>query len=163
MNLKDIERVFHFADKENRGFLQRKEIKIAYVAIFGYKPARTELDDIISNYGKHINTEHPDTVSISDLERRANVVTRNEFLSLITNRLKFADKDNEIREIFQLFDRNNKGFIDLDDFLYATKLRLKCFADFELTQFFRELDGDCDGRISYRDFQRMMRSKESCM
>ena len=163
MNQKDIERVFHFSDKENRGFLQRKELKIAYIAIFGYKPSRTELDDIMLNYGEHISTEYANTVSISDLERRKNVVTKNKFLNLITSRLRFVDKDNEIREIFQLFDRNNKGFIGLDDFLYATKSKLKCFADFELTQFFRELDGDCDGRISYRDFQRMMRSRENCV
>lgn len=153
-NVKLFERAFHFADKSEKGYLDGHAVKVAYLCIYGYKPSKQELTDLLDSYGKEIKINEKENL------KKEKVIYKQDFLNIINNRINFQDKDDEIREIFQCFDQNSKGFLDIEDFIHAYHLKFKHLNEIKAAQYFREIDTDNDGRISYRDFQLMMRSKD---
>ena len=67
------------------------------------------------------------------------------------------DTDDEIRQMFIAFDTKCQGFITLD---IAKKIFLQVapFLDsVTVEKLFREADTDRDGRVSYRDFEFIMK------
>ncbi|KAJ8044528.1 EF-hand calcium-binding domain-containing protein 11 [Holothuria leucospilota] len=68
-----------------------------------------------------------------------------------------VDKDEEIREIFRAFDRQSKGFITIEDLHHVASTVSPHLPKHRLIAAFQELDGDKDGRISFRDFEFLMK------
>ena len=143
-----IERAFDFADKDSKGYLNKQELKISFLCLFGFKPSK--FDDIFHHYGKSVNEQHSHEPIVA--------IKKDDFINLIHDRLKFVDEDDEIREIFHCFDMRCKGFIDVNDFKEAVRLKFPSFDDMKILRYFRELDGNSDGRVSYQDFCLMMKS-----
>lgn len=76
--------------------------------------------------------------------------------------LQCQDEDEDIRQTFMAFDRRGRGFLVLDDFLQAVaEAGGAAMSPAAAEEAFREIDGDGDGRVSFRDFQRMMRAEPS--
>ena len=148
METKYIERAFHYADKNGNNYLNKHELHVAYLTLFGYKPSKFELDNIFSKYGR-LNEARDDIL-----------IDKNNFLTLIFERCKFMDKYDEIREIFQSFDWKCKGFIDFDDFKRAILLKYPHMDDLKISRYFRELDTNGDDKVSFHDFVFMMENSK---
>ena len=132
---------FQNADEGRKGFLTPEDLKVAFVSLFGYKPSKHEMEDLMSREDKG----------------KSPVMTLGTFMDIASGKIEAQDFDDEIRQIFLAFDVACRGFITLDN---AKKIfeQIAPFLDSKsVEKVFREIDSDHDGRISYRDFEFMMK------
>lgn len=135
-----IFQVFFQADNGKKGYLTRKELKLAVVEIFGYKPSKYEVNEMF--------------------EKEQNIssgLSRDVFNKLMRSKLLMQDEDGEIRQTFLAFDTKCRGFIGLEDAKNIFEVVAPFVKQFDLQRLFREVDRDGDGRVSYRDFEYMMK------
>ena len=151
-DFKFVKQAFDFADVEKNGYLSMDDFKVAHIAIFGCKPSKHEMQDIIRKYGKII-----DTPSIRGIvNEHTHVIDFEQYQQVMIDRLKYTDIDDEIRETFHILDARCKGFIDFEDFKNLVHRFLPRFDLLRVRKLFDETDRDSDGRVSYRDFQILM-------
>ena len=132
--------VFSHADHGQKGYLARDELKLAIVELFGYKPSKYEVNDILS---KESNI--------------ATGISRQLFSEIMKSKLSNQDPNDEIRQSFLACDTRCRGFITFEDAVNIFKETAPFVKHFDLQRFFEEVDRDNDGRISYRDFEHMMK------
>lgn len=135
--------VFHEADDRNKGFLTREDVKVAIAELFGYKPSKYEVDQIMNNYGTRFNN----VIGLS-LEN---------YMIIMSDKLVAADEDENTRHTFMAFDTNCRGFLAVEDLQRAFSQVAPHIPNHTVQTCFRELDRDGDGRISYKDFDFMMK------
>lgn len=80
------------------------------------------------------------------------------FTSHMVERLKQKDQDELIREVFVSVDVYQRGFVTESDCLAAFKQVVPQLKDETVKELFAEIDSNGDGRVSYGDFEMMMRS-----
>ena len=59
----------------------------------------------------------------------------------------------ELRNAFMMLDFSCKGFLEIDDLYKQFSLIAPHIQSSRIADIFRELDRDCDGRVSYKDFE----------
>lgn len=139
MQQKHIFEVFSQADKGEKGYLTREELKLAIVEIFGYKPSKYEVNEMLSK--EHVSSG----------------ISRELFNNIISSKISMQGQDDEIRQTFLAFDTKCRGFVGFDDAKNIFDLTAPFIKPFDLRRMFREVDRDDDGRVSYRDFEYMMK------
>ena len=132
---------FHTADEGGKGFLNIEDLKVAIVSLFGYKPSKFEVDELMSNVDMN----------------KCHGMPLESFVAIASAKIAVQDLDDEIRQMFVAFDVKCRGFITLDN---AKKIfsRIAPFVSSDnVEKVFKEIDSDKDGRVSYRDFEFMMK------
>lgn len=142
--LQTCEQAFRFADEEGKGYLTEEDYKAAVISVFGYKPSKYEVQAV---WSKHC----PDTSA---------GLTKNAFVDLMHSRLKVQDTDDLIRQIFVSFDRQSRGFISLQDCKDAFRQIAPNMTERTIERVFSQVDSNMDGRVSYRDFELMVKYTE---
>ena len=132
--------VFSHVDHERKGYLTREELKLAIVELFGYKPSKYEVNEILSKE--------------SNLSKG---ISRELFSNIIKAKLSSQDPNDEIRQLFLACDMRCRGFINFEDVKNIFKQTAPFVKHFDLRRMFEEVDRDNDGRVSYRDFEHMMK------
>ncbi|XP_061173747.1 EF-hand calcium-binding domain-containing protein 11-like [Saccostrea echinata] len=135
--------VFHEADEGNKGFLTREDVKVAVAELFGYKPSKYEVDQVMNNYGSTCSN----VIGLS-LEN---------YMIIMSDKIVSADEDEIIRHTFMAFDTQCRGFLGVEDLQRAFSQVAPHIPNHTIQSCFRELDRDGDGRISYKDFDFMMK------
>lgn len=136
----DFERAFSFVDKDNMGMLNKHQIKMLYLALFGYQPSLFELNNLMMKMKRN----------------NQNYISKEDLWKHLEEKFHYKDKYDELREIFQSFDTNCKGFINFDDFEKAMKLKNPKIDRLKILKYFRELDTNLDDRVSFHEFVMMM-------
>lgn len=131
---------FLFADQEGKGFLSQEDYKVAVVGLFGYKPSKYEVDSVWSGAA----LTHKQGLS------------QESFIQLMLSWLSSQDWGQKIRDTFLAFDKHCQGFIRLVECKEAFQLVAPHISEDMVLRLFREVDGDMDGRVSYRDFELMV-------
>ena len=77
--------------------------------------------------------------------------------------LKMADSysEHELEEAFEILDKEKRGYISTNE---LKKLLLNLeeeLSDQEINEILREADHNCDGKVDYRQFIRMMNDANS--
>lgn len=72
---------------------------------------------------------------------------RTEFLTMMARKMKDTDSEEEIREAFKVFDRDNNGFISAAELRHVMTSIGEKLTDDEVDEMIREADQDGDGRI----------------
>jgi Ca2+-binding EF-hand superfamily protein len=134
--------LFKDTDRDNKGYLTKEDYKVAVIKLFGYKPSKFEITTTFNNNNN-------------------NNLTLQQFIDVIHPRLKEQDSSEEIRKIFMAFDRFCHGFISQEDCIAAFDKILPLMPHERVASFFHEIDGDLDGRVSYRDFDLMFKQLAS--
>ena len=160
-----IAETFHNADEGKKGFLTSEDIKVAFVSLFGYKPSKSEVEQLLTKktQGTTVSVPLPGNQPLT--KRCAEVTTHlptlgmtlQHFTEVAKIKILAEDTDGEIRQMFLAFDTMCQGFITLD---IAKKIFLQVapFLDsVTVEKLFREADTDRDGRVSYRDFEFIMK------
>ncbi|XP_078594242.1 EF-hand calcium-binding domain-containing protein 11-like [Branchiostoma floridae x Branchiostoma japonicum] len=137
-----IAAAFYEYDSGHKGYLNREDVKVATVSLFGYKPSKFEVDQVFRN-ATEVNGEH--------------VLELDPFVKVMSSKMVAQDKDEEIRQVFLAFDTHCRGFLTLDDLLRACSLVAPHIPRHRMEAAFREVDSDRDSRVSYRDFEYMMK------
>ncbi|GMN25468.1 hypothetical protein TIFTF001_000948 [Ficus carica] len=79
-----------------------------------------------------------------------------EFLNLMARKMKENEADEELREAFKVFDKDQDGYISPTELRHVMINLGERLKDEELEQMIREADLDGDGLINYEEFVRMM-------
>ena len=124
----------------SKGFLDRRDLKASFSGLFGYRPSNYELTQACSAAG------------VDD----ANSVALQDFSKLVTPKILQRDQDHERRQQFKAMDRDCSGFLTLQDLREVlVELRVQ-LSDQALADAFIEADCDRDGRVTFRDFERLL-------
>lgn len=134
----NLAKIFTFCDKDNKQYLDINDIKIAYVVVFGRKATKFELRELLQN-------EAGDNLNSTKLNFE-------EFEKLFGQICNKSDENEEIRNVFTAFDTHSRGFLTEADVTEVFRKVAPHLQEQTIKATFRELDSDNDGRISFRDF-----------
>ncbi|XP_047329758.1 calmodulin-2/4-like [Impatiens glandulifera] len=105
--------------------------------------------------------EHPTMEQIQDMINAADAdgdgaISLEDFLILMSKKTMANDIENEIREAFKVFDRDQDGFLSADDVKEVMMKYGERLTDEEAEQIIRESDHDGDGLLNFDEFVRVM-------
>ncbi|KAJ0981612.1 hypothetical protein J5N97_009867 [Dioscorea zingiberensis] len=79
-----------------------------------------------------------------------------EFLNLMAHKVKETDAEDELREAFKVFDKDQNGYISPTELRNVMMNLGEKLSDEEVEQMIKEADLDGDGQVNYEEFVRMM-------
>uniref|UniRef100_T1K1M3 EF-hand domain-containing protein n=1 Tax=Tetranychus urticae TaxID=32264 RepID=T1K1M3_TETUR len=80
---------------------------------------------------------------------RNGTIEFNEFLHMMSRKMKETDKEEELREAFRVFDRNGDGFINAAELRHVMTNLGEKLTDEEVEDMIKEADLDGDGLVNY--------------
>lgn len=137
--ISEFQEAFCLFDKDGDGCITLEELATVIQSL-GQNPIKEELQDMINEVDVNGN----------------GTIEFGEFLSLMARKIKETDAEEELKEAFKVFDKDQNGYIS------ATELRNvminlgEKLTDEEVDQMIREADLDGDGQVNYEEFVRMM-------
>ena len=97
---------------------------------------------------------------INDVDANGNgTVDFPEFLTLMVNKMKDTDSEEEILEAFKVYDKDGNGFISKAELIHVMANLGEKLSDGEIDEMIREADVNGDGQINYEEFVQMMMNK----
>lgn len=82
-----------------------------------------------------------------------------EFCNLMLRKMKESEPEEELVEVFKIFDKDNNGHIDWYDLAVVFKELGEKVTDEDLKEMIEEHDYDNDRALSFEEFVRMMMAK----
>ncbi|KAI9300521.1 calmodulin [Cunninghamella echinulata] len=140
----EIREAFNLFDKDNDGAISSKELGTAMRSL-NMNPTEAELQDMIMEVDKDGN----------------GIIDFNEFLTLVSKKLKDTDSPEEIQEAFKVFDKDGNGYISAAELRHVMTSLGERLTEEEVEEMIREADVDGDDRINYEEFVKMMVSKQT--
>uniref|UniRef100_A0A4W5R201 EF-hand calcium binding domain 11 n=1 Tax=Hucho hucho TaxID=62062 RepID=A0A4W5R201_9TELE len=134
---KKFDTVYELCDTDKKGYLNREDLKMAVVMLFGYKPSKSETNMLM------------DQAQAKDSPG----VCIEMFVCLMGRKLSSDDQYQKTRQIFNSFDVNCRGFLKLEDFRAAFSRVAPRLPERTVLEAFRLADQDSDGHVSFRDFE----------
>lgn len=83
-----------------------------------------------------------------------------EFLAVIARKYKEVDTEEELREVFMVFDRDNKGTITSGEIKYVMNCLNVEFTNEEVDELVVTNDRDGDGMLSFEEFMTVMLARD---
>lgn len=153
---------FHNADEGRKGFLTNDDLKVAFVALFGYKPSKNEVGQLMARCSRLPSDQFLIKRSEdSRIEQTPDTphagMSLEHFTEIAKAKILAEDYDDEIRQMFIAFDVMCRGFITLDIAKRVFQQVAPFLDSVTVEKLFREADMDRDGRVSYRDFEFIMK------
>ncbi len=124
---------FTFFDKENRNSISVENLKAIFKNI-GHHPSRADLREMLREVvdkGDEINLE--------------------QFLQLMSRRMKDVDTVEEVNEAFRFFDKDSSGLVSIVDLKKEMLLLGETMSPEDLQKMLEAADEDNDGLINYED------------
>lgn len=134
-----IRDAFRIMDRENEGAITSKELAVVIRAL-GRQPTDNEVQSIINEVDSDGNGS----------------IEGPEFCDVILRKLRDTNVEEELREAFRVFDKENQGYLSTTELKNVyTALGVK-IGDDELEEMIREHDVDQDNHLNYEEFVNMM-------
>ena len=141
MQVAEFRDAFSLFDKDGDGKITTKELHTVMRSL-GQNPSESELQDMI----RDVDADNTGAIDFP------------EFLAMIAG--KTTDPEDEIREAFKVFDRDDSGYVsvaELRDVMDALGERL---TDGEIDEIISTVGQDRNGRIDYAKFVELMMQKD---
>lgn len=160
----DCVRAFKQATREGQTCLCPEDYKVAVLELLGYKPSKYEVENVWAvATGKGAIME-PETACNVGAEGVAvenfGGLDLEGFVSIMLERLRGRDKDEVVQEVFMALDVTQRGFLTEVECLAAFKQVVPNMNKEVVRGLFQEVDCNGDGRLSYRDFELVMKSSK---
>ena len=123
-------------DGGGKGYLTRHELRCAHISLLGHPPSLIEVDSLAPK-------AHGTGVELATLHE------------LMARKLALQEPDEVVRRAFRAFDVQAKGYVSRADLEAAIERVAPQLPRHTVELIFSQLDGDRDGRVSYRDFNTM--------
>ncbi|CRL00121.1 CLUMA_CG013401, isoform A [Clunio marinus] len=138
--LKTLKEAFRIFDSDNTGCIQLDVVKEILTLFNGHEVDDDELNEVMEEFDEDENgtIEFPEFIKLAE-----------EFVEPEED-YNTAKKD--LREIFMMYDREQKGYIPVADFKAILKELDNDLSDDEAEQMVKELDSDCSGTIEFEEF-----------
>lgn len=134
----ELKKVFDFMTLGMNEILTPNDIKRALIA-FGYNPTKETIYDIMASYD----------------DDESGGLSFDEFMKIM-KLTSPKDKDSEIQKVFKEFDRENKGYIDLEGLKKMTRDLGEEEDEEMLKEIIKRSSSSSEGRIYYKDFKEIM-------
>eukprot|EP00340_Litonotus_pictus_P001992 CAMPEP_0170526000 /NCGR_PEP_ID=MMETSP0209-20121228/11462_1 /TAXON_ID=665100 ORGANISM="Litonotus pictus, Strain P1" /NCGR_SAMPLE_ID=MMETSP0209 /ASSEMBLY_ACC=CAM_ASM_000301 /LENGTH=116 /DNA_ID=CAMNT_0010815589 /DNA_START=57 /DNA_END=407 /DNA_ORIENTATION=- len=103
--------------------------------------------------------EVQDMIAEVDIDGNGNINFQ-EYISLMARRMRDGDLEEEMKQVFRLFDRDGNGLIGASE-LKSLMIGIgEKITDDEVEDMIREADKDGDRFISYQEFKDIIENKE---
>jgi len=118
-----------------------------------------ELGTVIRNLGQNpTEVELAEMIAEVDLDGNGTIDFK-EFLGLMVRKWSDTDMNEELFEVFKVFDTNGDGYITTQELRYVITQLGEVVTNEEIDEMISEGDTDNDGKIDYDEFIRMMLTK----
>ncbi|EDW34518.1 GL21536 [Drosophila persimilis] len=138
----EFKEAFALFDKDGTGSITTRELGILMRSL-GQNPTEAELQDLVNEVDIDGNGE----------------IDFNEFCQMMNKQKRESDTEEEMREAFQIFDRDHDGFISPAELRFAMINLGEKVTEEEIDDMVREADFDGDGLINYEEFVWMINQK----
>ncbi|XP_031271031.1 calmodulin-like protein 8 [Pistacia vera] len=135
----EFQQVFCLLDKDGDGCITIKEL-VAAIRSLDQNPIEEELHNMINEVDMNGNR----TIELG------------EFLNLMARKMKECEAEEELREAFKVFDKDQDGYISPNELTHVMMNLGEKLTDEEVEQMVREADLEGDGQVNYEEFVRMM-------
>nr|CAH7744802.1 unnamed protein product [Callosobruchus chinensis] len=130
-------------DKDEDGTITVAELGVVMRSL-GQRPTETELRDMVNQ----VDSDGNGTIEF------------NEFLQMMSKKMKDADGEEELREAFryeycirfEVFDKNNDGLISSNELRHVMTSLGERLSEEEVDDMIKEADLDGDGQVNYEEF-----------
>ncbi|XP_061999478.1 uncharacterized protein LOC133716840 [Rosa rugosa] len=138
----EFKEAFSLFDKDGDGSITTEELGTVMRSL-GQNPTEEELQDMINE----VDVDGSGTIECQ------------EFLDLMAKKMKGTDFDEQLKEAFRVFDKDQNGFISAAELRHVLTNLGEKLTDEELGEMVREADLDRDGQINYEEFVKVMVAK----
>lgn len=97
-------------------------------------------------------------INESDLDGNG-VIEYNEFVAIVSQRMRGNLDDDELRDAFRVYDKENSGYITIGQVRRVLIDLDSVPVDDDLDEVFHLYDNDNDGKLSYEEFALSMSKK----
>ncbi|CAM4680163.1 unnamed protein product [Leuciscus chuanchicus] len=140
--ISEFKAAFDMFDTDGGGDISTKELGTV-MRMLGQNPTREELDAII----EEVDEDGSGTI---DFE---------EFLVMMVHQLKedqAGKSEEELSECFRVFDKNQDGFIDREEFGDIMRATGEPLAEEDVDELMADADTNKDGKLDFDEFLKMM-------
>jgi len=137
--LNEIREAFKIFDRDNSGKISIQEMKSVFKTL---NVVASEKD--VRNTIKSMDADHDGEISFE------------EFLAVMGSQCFQKYTMNQINEAFRYYDRDNSGYITVDELDEAFKKLGKNLTREELQEMFSSMDMDKSGSISFDEFSHLL-------
>ncbi|KAG0497010.1 hypothetical protein HPP92_001701 [Vanilla planifolia] len=141
--ISEFKEAFSLFDKDGDGCITTKELGTVMRSL-GQNPTEAELQDMINE----VDADGNGTIDFP------------EFLTLMSRKMKDTDSEEELKEAFRVFDKDQNGFISAAELRHVMTNLGEKLTDEEVDEMIREADVDGDGQINYEEFVKVMMASE---
>jgi len=134
----EITEAFNLFDKDCDGNIDIKELGTV-MRTLGYDPNKEELDDIIKTF---------------DVDE-SGTIDKEEFINLLTTKMKEQKDDKDLMEIFNMFDKDRDGLINEGDINYIIEEIGEDIQPDIIKELINMGDEDKDGNINFIEFKKI--------
>ncbi|KAJ0260597.1 Calmodulin-1 [Hirschfeldia incana] len=134
-HISEFKEAFSLFDKDGDGCITTKELGTVMRSL-GQNPTEAELQDMINE----VDADGNRTIDFP------------EFLNLMAKKMKDTDSEEELKEAFKVFDKDQNGFISAAELGHVMTNLGEKLTDEEVEEMVREADVDGDGQINYEEF-----------
>lgn len=138
----EIKAAFDMFDIDNTGTINPSDL-IKVLKSQGYEQKNSTVFRLVNN----LQVENTENVNFG------------EFLDLIASENVDINSEEEIRKLFNIFDPENTGFIELSTLKKIAKELGDALDEQEIIELFTKSDRDKDGKVSFQDFYHTMNKK----
>uniref|UniRef100_A0A0A9Z696 Calmodulin n=1 Tax=Lygus hesperus TaxID=30085 RepID=A0A0A9Z696_LYGHE len=139
----EFKEAFMLFDKDEDGAITIAELGVVMRSL-GQRPTETELRDMVNGVDQDGNGS----------------IEFNEFLQMMSKKMKGAEGEDELREAFRVFDKNNDGLISNSELRHVMTNLGEKLSDEEVDDMIKEADIDGDGMVNYEEFVTILTSKK---
>ncbi|XP_023235515.1 calmodulin-like [Centruroides sculpturatus] len=140
--ISEFREAFSLFDKEGNGTITGKELGTLMRSL-GQNPTEAQLKAMIQD----LQNSGRDQIDFP------------LFLELMAKQMREAISEQEIRDAFKIFDRDNTGYIIVAELRHVLTNLGEKLTDEEMDELLREVEIDNEGRIKYQEFVDMVTSK----
>ena len=138
-----IKQAWSLFDADDSGSIEHHELK-QVMGTLGLQPTQDELDDIIRDIDKDMDGQ----------------IDYNEFLRLMSTKLKDAQTQDELFEAFTVFDKKGNKYFTAKE-LTEVSHTLKCqFSAEDISEMIAVANLNGDQHINFEEFVRIMLTQE---
>uniref|UniRef100_A0A4D5R9R9 Calglandulin n=1 Tax=Scolopendra viridis TaxID=118503 RepID=A0A4D5R9R9_SCOVI len=138
----EFKEAFMLFDKDEDGTITSSELGVVMRSL-GQRPTENELRDMVNE----VDVDGNGTIEF------------NEFLQMMSKKMKDSDSEEELREAFRVFDKNGDGFISASELRHVMTNLGEKLTDEEVDDMIKEADMDGDGLVNYEEFVSILTSK----
>ncbi|ODN05908.1 Calmodulin [Orchesella cincta] len=138
----EFKEAFMLFDKDEDGIITVSELGIVMRSL-GQRPSDTELENLVNEV---------------ELEE-CGLIEFNEFLQMMSKKMKDAESEEELTEAFKVFDKSGDGLISSSELRHVMTSLGDKLSDEEVDDMLKEADLDGDGMVNYVEFVAILTAK----